>query len=156
MGFCRFLQEAFAEIFREWELVADKLILPVCLRLCVIRLLDWLNDFPHTEHLWGFSPVNKCKKENVSLGWWINLHSLYKNQCDFECLHWLRYWFSTYVLAVNQSALVLSLKLFWVFFMNLNFKKMKFLSFFRVFWFYSWVFCKNLSQEKIKIFILYQ
>ena len=30
---------------------------PVCLRLCVMRLELWLNDFPHCWHLWGFSPA---------------------------------------------------------------------------------------------------
>lgn len=34
---------------------------PVCLRLWVIRLELWLNAFPHTWHLWGFSPAKiKC------------------------------------------------------------------------------------------------
>lgn len=30
---------------------------PVCLRLWVMRLELWLKAFPHTWHLWGFSPV---------------------------------------------------------------------------------------------------
>ena len=29
---------------------------PVCFLVWVIRLLLWLNAFPHTLHLWGFSP----------------------------------------------------------------------------------------------------
>lgn len=32
---------------------------PVCFRVWVIRLEDWLNAFPHTVHLCGFSPENK-------------------------------------------------------------------------------------------------
>ena len=32
---------------------------PVCLRLCVIRLEDWLKDLPQIMHLCGFSPSER-------------------------------------------------------------------------------------------------
>ena len=34
---------------------------PLCFLMCVIKLEDWLNTFPHTTHLWGFSPIRKIK-----------------------------------------------------------------------------------------------
>lgn len=36
---------------------------PVCFLLCVMRLELWLNAFPHTWHLCGFSPKFKKKEE---------------------------------------------------------------------------------------------
>lgn len=35
---------------------------PVCFLEWVIRLEDWLKAFPHTVHLWGFSPGKKNRK----------------------------------------------------------------------------------------------
>lgn len=32
---------------------------PVCFRLWVMRLELWLKAFPHTWHLWGFSPESR-------------------------------------------------------------------------------------------------
>lgn len=32
---------------------------PVCFRLWVMRLELWLKAFPHTWHLWGFSPTSR-------------------------------------------------------------------------------------------------
>ncbi len=32
---------------------------PVCFLEWVMRLEDWLNAFPHTTHLWGFSPEKR-------------------------------------------------------------------------------------------------
>lgn len=32
---------------------------PVCFRLWVMRLELWLKAFPHTWHLWGFSPASR-------------------------------------------------------------------------------------------------
>ena len=37
----------------------SKGLYPVCLRMWVMRLEDWLKDLPHTTHLCGFSPENK-------------------------------------------------------------------------------------------------
>lgn len=39
---------------------------PVCFLLCVMRLELWLNAFPHTWHLCGFSPKFKKKKRFYS------------------------------------------------------------------------------------------
>ena len=41
-------QRNVKEVWRVW---------PECLRVWVMRLLLWLNAFPHTTHLCGFSPV---------------------------------------------------------------------------------------------------
>lgn len=38
---------------------------PVCLRLWVIRLEDWLKALPHTWHLCGFSPVKIWRREGI-------------------------------------------------------------------------------------------
>lgn len=46
---------------------------PVCFRECVIKFELWLKAFPHTWHLWGFSPETnkiyllKIKQLNMSL-----------------------------------------------------------------------------------------
>lgn len=36
---------------------------PVCFLECVMRFELWLNAFPHTWHLCGFSPVNQTKQK---------------------------------------------------------------------------------------------
>lgn len=40
---------------------------PVCFLLCVIRLELWLKAFPHTWHLWGFSPKWNKKKNRKEI-----------------------------------------------------------------------------------------
>ena len=39
----------------------EKGLYPECFLVCVIRLLLWLNAFPQTTHLWGFSPKKFVK-----------------------------------------------------------------------------------------------
>ena len=48
---------------------------PLCFLIWVIRLEDWLNTFPHTTHLCGFSPAMLYNDIKISL-WWIKSHLL--------------------------------------------------------------------------------
>ena len=45
------------------QLLHGKGLKPVCLRLCVMRLDDWLKALPHERHTYGFSPRNTEKSE---------------------------------------------------------------------------------------------
>lgn len=47
---------------------------PVCFRLWVMRLELWLKAFPHTWHLWGFSPASRrWERERL----WKRQHAAY-------------------------------------------------------------------------------
>lgn len=49
---------------------------PVCFRLWVMRLELWLKAFPHTWHLWGFSPAHRrWEKDREKV--WKKQHAAY-------------------------------------------------------------------------------
>lgn len=68
LSWCRFRSTFRWNAFGQSEQVNG--LYPVCLRVWVIKLLDWENDLPQTTHLCGFSPVWVYVCFFMSDFWW--------------------------------------------------------------------------------------
>ena len=78
---------------------------PLCFLIWVIRLEDWLNTFPHTTHLCGFSPAMLYNDIKISL-WRIKSHLLYFTElkpintilpvCMYVCFFMSDFWWNRF------------------------------------------------------------